>query len=98
MKLRLGCQGCVCDRILLRRSLAQRFEKRHQENPESRSVPEHILRSFEWNREQNVSARARLRTYVEVAINCQRSFLHASQAQRGGCRPAIENRVRIKAN
>ena len=68
--------------LLRRCSLAQRFEMRHQENPESRGLSER-LKVFEWNSEQNLSAGARLRDYVDVAIDGQRSFLHTSQAERG---------------
>src|SRR2546421_510110 len=80
-----------------RRSLAQRFEKQHQGNPESLNL-QLILMCLERYREQNVSAGARLRNYVDIAVYGQRSFLHTSQAKRGGCRLTIENRIGIKTN
>ena len=45
-----------------------------------------------------MGAGARLRTYADIAVYGQRSFLHTSQAKRDRCRLTIENRIGIKTN
>ena len=43
-------------------------------------------------------AGARLRTYADIAVYGQRTFLHTSQAKRDRYRLTIENRIGIKTN